>query len=181
MGNIINSDQNKGRVDYYIDKGKISLLPKLFQNYQTSYFYKFSKIQKFAEGNLEYEEVKDSLPNYIRITLESFMAFKFVRLRGKDKYLPAMFDALIKHINHCDLNHYKSVDLIKDKAALIAALQRIQHKVNPESHGTVQDITNFEYLPESELKDLAQLTIDVIHFLDQIHYQKIQEISKGVA
>ena len=135
MGNIINSDQNKGRVDYYLDKGKISLLPKLFQNYQTSYFYKFSKIQKFAEGNIGYEEVKDSLPNYIRITLESFIAFKFVRLRGKDKYLPAMFDALIKHINHCDLNHYKPVDLIKDKAALTTALQRIQHKVNPESHG----------------------------------------------
>ena len=48
-------------------------------------------------------------------------------------------------------------------------------------HGTVQDITNFEYLPESELRDLAQLTIDAIHFLDQIHYQKIQEISKAVA
>lgn len=174
LASLINEDQNSHRADIYLEKGNIIALPNSLLNYQTSYFYKLGKIQEFANGAIAYDTVKDSLPNFIRITLETFIAFKFARLNDGDKKLPPMLNSLIKHLDQYGFKGFKAVDNISDKATLKTALQEIQIKVNSESHGTVQDITHIEYLPESELKKLAHQTLNVISFLDQIHFEAAQ-------
>ncbi len=178
MGNVIDSGQNEGRAEFLLDKGKISFLPEVLRNYQTSYFYKLNKVKAFIDGDVEYETAKDYLPNYIRVVLEAFISFKFARLRGNNKHIPAMLDSLIKHLNghgHKFVN-FQAAGSISCKDTLNSVLLQIKEKVNPEIHGTTQDITHLEYLPESELKETAIQTLNVIQYLDQIHYDKAMEL-----
>ncbi|MBT3093522.1 MAG: AAA family ATPase [Candidatus Thiodiazotropha sp. (ex Lucina pensylvanica)] len=176
MGNVIDSEQNKGRVDFYLDKGTLSFLPDVLKNYQTSYFYKLNKVKDFVDRKIQYETAKDYLPNYIRVVLEAFLSFKFARLRSKNnKYKPAMLDDLIKHLDgHAHkFEAFEAVGDISCNDTLKSTLQKIKEKTNPESHGTVQDVTHIEYLPESELRETAEQTLGVIQFLDQIHFDRV--------
>jgi wobble nucleotide-excising tRNase len=177
LGNILDNEQNKVRGDFYLENACFNPLPEWFRNYQTSYFYKLSKLQEFVEKKISYESVKDHMPNYIRMVLEAFLAFKFARLRGKDKNMPPMLDGLISHLDSYDFSTYKAHNSIKDKKSLENILQEIKSKTNSESHGTVQDITHIEYLPESELRKLALQTIDVINYLDQLHYSTSSKLA----
>lgn len=187
MGNVIDSNQNKDRADFYLDKGKLSYLPDALKNYQTSYFYKLNKIKAFVDGasSVNYEIAKDYLPNYIRTILEAFISFKFARLSGAsgNRYQPAMFDYLIRHLDgHAHkFEGFIASGNISCKDTLKSTLQRIKEKVNPENHGTVQDITHIEYLPESELKETAEQALNVIQFLDQIHFEAVQSLNKVAA
>lgn len=184
LGNIIDSDQSSGRSDLYLEKGEISILPEILRNYQTSYFYKLDKIQAFVNKDIGYDSVKDLLPNYIRVTLEAFISFKFARLRDKgNRHKPAMLDYLIKHLTGSgyDFSSFPAVGGISDKETLKAALQEIKNKVNPECHGTTQDITHLEYLPETELRKLAEQTLHVIAFLDRLHIDAVQKTKSAVA
>lgn len=178
MSNLIDSNQCKGRADLYIEKGIISHLPNSLRNFQTSYFQKLEKIQAYVSGEISYDSVKDSLPNYIRITLEAFMSFKFARLRGKDRNLPAMLDSLIGTITNdaTMFDKFVPVSGITNTQTLKTVLLEIKQKTNSESHGTAQDITHIEYLSDTELKKLAQQTLSVIQFLDQIHFKNAQEL-----
>jgi hypothetical protein len=181
MSNIISSDQCKARADLYIEKGVISSLPDSLKNYQTSYFQKLEKIQDYYSGDIEYENVKDYLPNFIRVTLEAFISFKFARLRGpKDKHLPAMLDSLIGLITSdaTMFNSFAAVSGITNAQTLKTVLLEIKQKTNPESHGTTQDITHLEYLSEPELKKLVEQTLNVIQFLDQIHYKRANDLKQ---
>lgn len=177
LSNVMNSDQNKVRADFYLEEGHIQVLPAWFRNYQTSYFYKLAKLDSFANKEIDYSIVKDYLPNYIRVILEAFLSFKFARLRGKEKYLPPMLGKLILQIDMHDFSHYKAVKDIRDKDSLKLVLQEINNKVNPESHGTVQDITHLEYLSEAELRKLAKQAVNVIQFFDQMHYSATQNLN----
>ena len=183
MSNLIDSDQCKSRADLYIEKGIISLLPNSLRNYQTSYFQKLEKIQAYIAGDIEHESAKDYLPNYIRVILEAFISFKFARLRGKDKFLPAMLDSLVGMITSDSkmFDSFTAVSGITNTQTLKTVLLEIKQKTNPESHGTTQDITHLEYLSETELKKLAEQTLNVIQFLDQIHYQKSNELKQAAA
>ncbi|WP_447969895.1 AAA family ATPase [Nitrospira sp. M1] len=178
MSNIINSDQNKGKADFYLGKGNISSLPNVLKNYQTSYFYKLDKIKAFVNDDIDYESAKDYLPNYIRVTLEAFISFKFARLRGRDKHKPAMLDDLIKKLDGYSFTSFAPAGEVVCKDTLKLVLHQIKNKVNPENHGTVQDITHIEYLPESELKIIAEQTLNVIQFLDQIHFEAAEKLQK---
>lgn len=180
MSNLIDSDQCKVRADLYIEKGIISHLPSSLVNYQTSYFQKLEKIQAYIDGNIEHENVKDYLPNYIRVVLEAFISFKFARLKGNGKHSLAMLDSLIGTVSGDAtlFDKFSPVSTIKDAQTLKIVLLEIKEKTNPECHGTTQDITHLEYLSETELKKLAEQTLQVIQFLDQIHYKKFQEIKK---
>jgi len=186
MGNVIDSEQNKGRADFYLDKGKLSFLPDVLKNYQTSYFYKLNKVKAFVDGeeNVSYEVAKDYLPNYIRTVLEAFLSFKFARLKSKrDKHTSPMLSELI---NYLDSHSYKFEGFnvsgsVSCKNTLKSTLQQIKEKVNPETHGTTQDVTHIEYLPESELRETAEQALDVIQFLDQIHYEAVQSLNKAAA
>ncbi len=183
MSNLIDSDQCKVRADLYIEKGVISLLPNSLRNYQTSYFQKLEKIQAYVVGDIGHESAQDYLPNYIRVVLEAFISFKFARLRGKDKFLPAMLDSLIGMITSDSkmFDSFTAVSGITNTQTLKAVLLEIKQKTNPESHGTTQDITHLEYLSETELKKLAEQTLHVIQFFDQIHYKKAQELKQAAA
>lgn len=181
MGNVIDSGENKGRTDFYLDKGKLSLLPNVLKNYQTSYFYKLNKVKAFVDGDqsVSYEAAKDYLPNYIRTVLEAFISFKFARLKSKkDKHTSPMLNELINHLDGHALKFesFRVSGSISCKDTLKSTLQRIKEKVNPETHGTTQDITHIEYLPESELKETAEQTLNVIQFLDQIHFEAAEKL-----
>ncbi len=182
MSNLIDSDQCRDRADLYIEKGKISHLPRSLRNYQTSYFQKLEKIQAYVDGGIKHESAKDYLPNYIRVILEAFISFKFARLRGKNKFLPAMLDSLIGMITSdaTMFDGFTPVSAITNARTLKTVLLEIKQKTNPESHGTAQDIVHLEYLSEAELKKLAIQSLNVIQFLDQIHYKKAQEIKEGM-
>ncbi len=177
LSNVMDSEQNKIRADFYLEDGKIQSLPEWFRNYQTSYFYKLSKLESFVNKDIDYSMVKDYLPNYIRVILETFLSFKFARLRGKEKHLPPMLGKLVTQIDVHDFSNYRAVEEIKDKDSLKLVLQEIINKVNPESHGTVQDITHLEYLSESELRKLAKQAVNVIQYFDQMHYSATQTLS----
>lgn len=113
-------------------------------------------------------------------TFEAFIAFKFARLKGKDKYLPAMLDSLIGTVTSDAkmFEKFAPVGSIKDTKTLKVVLSEIKQKTNPECHGTTQDITHIEYLPETELKILAEQTLNVIQFLDQIHFQAAKNLQQ---
>lgn len=180
MGNILDNDDNKVREDCYLEGGQIMRLPKALTNYQTAYFYKFKRIQDYISGTLDYEAAKDIIPNCIRIVLESFLSFKLCRLKhgsgAGHKYQSAGLDRLIPAIDGLNLSSFTGVDRISNKEDLISTLWSIKNKVDPESHGTPQDVTDFEFLSESELKTVAQNTMNVIDFMDQIHMQQVQQI-----
>lgn len=181
MSNLVDSDQCKDRADLYIEKGVISLLPNSLRNYQTSYFQKLERIQAYVDEAIEHESAQDYLPNYIRVVLEAFISFKFARLRDKkDKHTPAMLTSLINMATANDniFNGFSAVENITDAPTLKIVLEEIKQKTNPESHGTTQDITHLEFLSKTELKKLAEQTLHVIQFLDQIHYKKSQEFKE---
>lgn len=176
FGNILGGENRK---DFYLEKGVLQNLPVSLSNYQTSYFYKIQKIHEFIDGKVDYEIAKDSLPNNIRIVLESFLSFKFAVLKqgsGGDKYLSAGLDKLIKQIDSISFKQAKKIGLICDKNSLETALWDIKKKVDPESHGTPQDITSFEYISKSELLEMARQTLDVISYIDQIHLDKVLSV-----
>ena len=94
-----------------------------------------------------------------------------------------MLDSLIGMITSdaTMFDSFTAVSGITNTQTLKTVLLEIKQKTNPESHGTTQDITHLEYLSETELKKLAEQTLQVIQFLDQIHYKKSQELKKAAA
>lgn len=164
------------RKDYIISNSEISMLPSTMRNFHTSYFYKLSKIVQYSEDLLTHDKVKDYLPNYIRTVLETFLSFKFCRLKGdSNQYESAGLAQLIKAINGYagSLKNHQKVNGI-DQNNLIEELEKINRKVDPESHGTPQDITDFEHISENELQTMAKKTLWIIQFIDAIHMQEIK-------
>jgi wobble nucleotide-excising tRNase len=180
LGNILSGDECQSRQDIYIENGTIKSLPRPLQNYQTAYFYKLGRVMNFVQGKIEYSYVKDYLPNYIRTILETFLSFKLCRLSQtggpERKYRAADLHTLINSINNISLESYRHVGNIKDKVSLINQLLEIKKQVNPECHGTPQDLTDYECLPDTELRKCAENTITVIKYLDQIHIEEIDRL-----
>lgn len=180
IGNILNN-KNSERQDFFIEDGKISELPKLLQNYQTSYFHKIEKIQLFIEGEIDYESAKEFIPNHIRIVMEIFLSFKLWKLfRGSssDKYRSAGLSDLVATLSGNSFENFAENDLI-NKDNLIDILSSIKNRVDPESHGTTQNITEINYLSKKELELIARQTIKIIDFLDQLHFKKIDNKIKN--
>jgi wobble nucleotide-excising tRNase len=175
IGNIVNH-KNQYREDFYLENGVLQKLPRNLDNYHTSYFYRLERIQSFCSNNAKYDEIKDSLPNSIRIVLEAFLSFKFGRLKGK-KYPSPSLEELVGHLSWHNFDKFTAVGDIQDRDTLQNILYQICKVVNPESHGTPQDVTLIEYLPESELKDVSLKTLNVIEFLDQMHFKAAQDLT----
>ncbi len=180
MGSVLGKVDNEERKDFYLENGKIEGLPKTLQNFQTSYFYKLGRLQAYLDGEVDYESAKDVIPNCARIVLESFLSFKLCRLKqgsgASNRYKSAGLDRLIPAIDGVSLTGFTPVGNINDKKSLVQTLCEIKNRVDPESHGTPQDITEFEFLPESELKKVTHNTLDVIAFLDQIHIREVSRL-----
>jgi len=179
FSNILSKNTNEVREDYYLENGKLLPLPSSLRNYQTSYFYKIRKIQDFISGKIDYETAKEFLPNHIRIVLEVFLSFKLCRLKqgsSNKKYKTPGLKELISSLRGINLQRFQNVNSITSDN-IINTLCNIKNKIDPESHGTIQDLTNFEFISENELKEIAQQTLDIIAFLDEIHYEKVSNLS----
>ncbi len=182
FGNIIKS-QTDERKDYFIDQLNgiplIKSLPKALQNFQTAYFQKLDEIIEFVEKHtIAYETAKKYLPSYIRVVLETFLSFKFYYLKQgsgtNKKFLSAGLDKLIDHISGL-IGIFKNFNTVGDidSSNLIEKLEFIRKTTDPQCHGTPQNIDEFNFLSETELNRISKDTIDIIHFLDNIHYEKI--------
>jgi wobble nucleotide-excising tRNase len=164
------------RRDYYLSSfdNKLRELPTVLRNYRTSYFQKVNDLIRYREGNLLYEEAKQFLPNHIRIVLETFLSFKFCVLTqgsSDDRYRSPGLDKLINFIKNKKhlFSFYEQVGDI-NPSSIIAKLEQIRKVTDPQSHGTPQDIDEVTFLSEDELKNMAKDTLDIIGFLDKIHY-----------
>lgn len=177
MGNIIDKKEKRY---YYINsrKNKIEFLelPYGLSNFNTSYFQKFQDIIEYHEGTVDYEVAKKYIPNYIRIVLETFLSFKLAILKqgsSNEKYRsPGLRKLLneIKSLTHL-FSSYKASDDVNSNT-VIDKLDNICKTTDPQSHGTPQSIDEFNFISRSELADIAKDTLNIIKFLDNIHYSQ---------
>jgi wobble nucleotide-excising tRNase len=173
-----NGESESYRRDYYLSSfdGKLFELPKVLRNYRTSYYQKVNDLVKYWEGNLPYEEAKQYLPNYIRTILETFLSFKFCVLTqgsADDKYRSPGLDRLINFMRskaHL-YSAYKPVGDI-NATSIIPKLEQIRKVTDPQSHGTPQDIDEVTFVSENELKNIVKDTLDIMNYLDNIHYSE---------
>ena len=157
--------------------GQLTLLPYSLSNYKTVYFQKLDDILKYHQGKVSYDDAKIYIPNHIRVILETFLSFKFFLLRqgsSGDKFRSPGLDKIIKVLKgkrglFQDYPKCKNVD----KDTLLQKLEQIRRITDPQSHGTPQNIDEFNFISEVELKDVVDDTLDIICFIDKIHYDEI--------
>ncbi len=184
IGDHKDTHKNSIRRDYILasyPEPSIKQLPVGLTNYLTSYFTKLQDIIKYVDhtnNEITYDEAKKFLPNYIRVVLETFLSFKFFILKqgsSSEKYQFASFDKLIKTLEgktHL-FDNFQSVNGL-DSKNLLKKLANIKKVTDPQSHGTPQNIELFNYIDEVELIEIAQDTLNIINFLDQIHFGEIK-------
>jgi hypothetical protein len=152
-------------------------LPYSLSNYQTVYFQKFDDLLKYKKGIVTYDDAKIYIPNHIRVILETFLSFKFFLLKkgsGPERYLSPGLDKLIKQLKnrkHLFKDYQKQNNVNENN--FLQKLEQIKRITDPQSHGTPQNINEFNFISEAELKRLANDTLDVICFIDRIHYDEI--------
>jgi wobble nucleotide-excising tRNase len=173
FGNIIKGN-SKTRKDYIVAESVISNRPASLRNFHTSYFYKYQKIIDFSDGKIAYDSAKDFLPNYIRTVLETFLSFKFYRLHSsKNSFespgLPQLIEVVKANIGLMPASSANSIS----KTNVIEELEHINRKVDPESHGTPQDLTDFEYMAEGELETMSKNALEIIEYIDGIHSKEV--------
>jgi len=189
IGNLIGYPRNeiiKGnkiekvscRRDYFLSmSGQLTLLPYSLSNYKTVYFQKLDDILRYHQGKVSYDDAKIYIPNHIRVILETFLSFKFFLLKqgsGSDKFRSPGLDKIIKVLKgkiHLFLDYPKCNNV--DKDTFLQKLEQIRRITDPQSHGTPQNIDEFNFISEAELKDVASDTLDIICFIDKIHYDEI--------
>ena len=166
------------RRDYFLSMfGKLTELPYGLSNYQTMYFQKFDDIIKYKKGVVGYDDAKIYIPNHIRVILETFLSFKFFLLNkgsSGEKYLSPGLDKLIKQLEsktHLFRDYPKHNHVNKDN--FLQKLEQIRRITDPQSHGTPQNIDKFNFISENELSSIVEDTLDIICFIDKIHYDEI--------
>jgi len=166
------------RRDYFLSmSGQLTLLPDTLSNYKTVYFQKLDDVLKYHQGVVSYDDAKIYIPNHIRIILETFLSFKFFLLKqgsSSNKFRSPGLDKIIKVLKnktHLFRNYpkYKNVD----KDTFLQKLEQIRRITDPQSHGTPQNIDEFNFISEAELKRIVIDTLAIICFLDKIHYDEI--------
>lgn len=178
FGNIIS---HKQRQDYYLrgitDRPQLISLPEGLRNFQSSYFQKLYEIIEYNKGCVDFEDAKKFIPNYVRVVLETFLSFKlFVLKQGSagDKFRSAGLDKLT-NILKGQLGLFKSFPPVDDvnHTTLIKKLEWTRKISDPQAHGSPQCLDEFNYIGESELKKIAKDALNIIHFLDKIHFDRI--------
>ncbi len=166
------------RRDYFISSvnNSLEMLPEPLSNYKTTYFQKLREILEFDSGDIDYQDAKKFIPNHVRTVLETFLSFKFsiMRLpRAEGKYLSPGLDRFIKlfkgNSNLC--KDFPTHDGIS-RDNLIGHLEDIKRITDPQAHGSPQDIDDVDFISEQELEQLAKRALNVIGFLDIIHFQE---------
>lgn len=178
LGNII---EHKERQDYYLqgNKSEVQLisLPEGLRNFQTSYFQKLHEVIEYNNGCIGYRDAKKFIPNYLRVVLETFLSFKlFVLKQGSagDRFRSAGLDKLTKTLKG-QLGLYKDFPEVDDinHNTLINKLEWIRKISDPQTHGSSQSLDEFNYIGEPELKKVTKDTLNIIQFLDKIHFDQI--------
>jgi wobble nucleotide-excising tRNase len=176
FGNMIG---HKERKDYYLhgNKKEVQLisLPEGLRNFQTSYFQKLHETMEYNDGLIHYEDAKKFIPNYVRITLETFLSFKLFVLRDKDKYRLAGLRRLTNFLRN-NKSYYSDFQPVEDvgKDSILTKLEKIRRITDPQEHGSPQSLEEFNYVSESELKEMVKDALNIIHFLDKTHFYQIK-------
>lgn len=150
----------------FLDGEKITDLPDELKNFETPYFYMLKTIIDFLDQNnqnVNYNEAKRYLPNFIRRVLETFLSFKFSRTVNKaGGHRSPGLNEFDENIDNTDMED-EIKKALKDK---IAEINRI---ADAHSHGNAHHTQENFYISEADLKTLSQNAISVIETMDNLH------------
>jgi len=150
----------------FLDGEKITDLPDELKNFETPYFYMLKTIIDFLDQdnqNVNYNEAKKYLPNFIRRVLETFLSFKFSRTVNKaGGHRSPGLNEFDENIDNTDMEA-KTKKELKDK---IAEINKI---ADAHSHGNAHHTQENFYISEADLKTLAKNAISVIETMDNLH------------
>jgi len=150
----------------FIDGEKITDLPDELKNFETPYFYMLKSITDFLDQNnqnVNYNEAKRYLPNFIRRVLETFLSFKFSRTVNKaGGYRSPGLNEFDENIDNTNLEEKIKKEL-KDKIAEINGI------ADAHSHGNAHHTQENFYISEIDLKALSQNAIYIIETMDNLH------------
>lgn len=150
----------------FLDGEKITDLPDELKNFETPYFYMLKTIIDFLDQNnqnVNYNEAKRYLPNFIRRVLETFLSFKFSRTVNKaGGHRSPGLNEFDENIDNTDMED-EIKKTLKDK---IAEINRI---ADAHSHGNAHHTQENFYISEADLKTLSQNAISVIETMDNLH------------
>jgi wobble nucleotide-excising tRNase len=177
---LLESKKNM-RSDYYLHKNSkgervFEEQPDSLRSYQTLYFTRLKEVENYLSDDGEersYEEAKKFLPNYIRSVMETFIAFKYFRVgnSGNESYsLKKLINVVRSDANFTDLKDVD--DVTKDN--IVEKLDNIRLNTNDQSHGSPQHIDSFSFISKRDLDEIATDTINIIRFLDPVHYNQVR-------
>lgn len=165
--------------EYYLSTNspKFKNLPSSLKNFTNTYILKLKTVIDFKERMSNYDDVKNYLPNYIRIVLETFLAFKLALVKeGKEERLPGL-----QHLINAMIREFDSIDDVTigdiNKSGAIERLNHLKKIADHESHGNIYKAEEFSFISEHELKTFAKNTIQVISYIDNLHFKKIKNHS----
>lgn len=162
----------------YDEGSRIIPLPVEYSYFNTMYYSKLQLVTKYASGEpLSFEEIK-SIPNSVRIVLESFLSFKFAYLRSKNNYgITPGLNSLFNCIKNEDDSYFENlveVDGINKENWKEKIDWFMIHYTNMFSHGNPSAMEVHEpSSSEKELMKFCKTTIGLIKFLDGIHFKMV--------
>lgn len=161
--------------EYYLTTyaPKINKLPSGLKNFTNTYIVKLKEIVDFKEKRTEYNIVKNYLPNYIRIVLETFLSFKLALVNDSQGRLPGLshlINAIVKEFESIGDVEYANIN--KDGA--IKRLNHLKKIADHESHGSIFRAEEFSFISEVELKEFAKYAVQVIEYIDNLHFRRVK-------
>jgi wobble nucleotide-excising tRNase len=174
---------------YEIKYDKCSLikdLPEVLWNFNTSYYYKLNQIIDYVNGVIEHSTAIFFVPNNIRVVLESFLSFKFCYLKSKNNVgnTPGLAE-MIGRVKNEKNDYFKNLkpcaDINKDnwKDCLDYVITKISDAF---SHGSPSNMDiSFNPVSEEELKKVSNSVINIMKFMDHVHFDKVEKIGTNVS
>lgn len=151
----------------------IKKLPSGLKNFTNTYIVKLKEIMEYKDKKVEYDIVKNYLPNYMRIVLETFLSFKLAIVNDTSDRLPGLshlINGMIKEFEYIDDVEIDGVN----KDGVIKRLNHLKKIADHESHGSIYKAEEFAFISEDELKVFAKNTLQVVSYIDNLHFKKIK-------
>jgi wobble nucleotide-excising tRNase len=161
--------------EYYVSANSpyIKDLPSSLKNFTNTYIHKLKTIIEFKEKKIDYDSVKNYLPNYMRIVLETFLGFKLAKVNDHYDRLPGL-DALIKAMD-TEFKNYEDREINGlNKDRIIERLNHLKKISDQESHGNIHKAEQFVFISEEELRQFAKHTMQVINYIDEFHFKRVK-------
>lgn len=151
----------------------IKKLPSGLKNFTNTYIVKLKEIMEYKDKKIEYDVVKNYLPNYIRIVLETFLSFKLAIVNDTTGRLPGL-----SHLINGMIKEFEYVDDIEidgvNKDGVIKRLNHLKKIADHESHGSIFKAEEFAFISDEELNVFAKNTLQVLNYIDNLHFKKIK-------